>query len=193
MNQLANNHVPTLWLTGLSGAGKSTLAFALERRLLAMNCACFVLDGDRVRHGLTQDLGFSVEDRSENIRRVAEVAKMMNQAKMIAIAALISPDHADREMARLIVGADHFLEIHVSTSIAVCERRDPKGLYKRARAGEIKDFTGISAPYDAPVAPILSIDSGIISLDESVDLVIGILSLTNSQAGFDKLPSHVVI
>lgn len=187
MNRLVNNRFPTLWLTGLSGAGKSTLAFALERRLHATHRACFVLDGDMVRQGLTRDLGFSATDRSENIRRVAEVAKMMNQANVIVIAALISPDHADREMARQIIGADHFLEIHVSTSIAVCEKRDPKGLYKRARAGEIKEFTGISAPYHTPVAPILSIDSGINSLDESVELVIGILSVVNPHASWQAV------
>lgn len=187
MNRLISDRFPTLWLTGLSGAGKSTLAFALERRLHASHRACFVLDGDKVRQGLTRDLGFSAADRSENVRRAAEVAKMMNQANMIVIAALISPDHADREMARQIIGAEHFLEIHVSTPIAVCEKRDPKGLYKRARAGEIKDFTGISAPYDTPVAPILSLDSGINSLDESVELVIGMLSSLNPHASWHAI------
>jgi adenylyl-sulfate kinase len=180
MSLHANNHCPTLWLTGLSGAGKSTLALALEQRLNGMHQACYVLDGDKVRRGLTQDLGFSAEDRSENIRRGAEVAKMMNQANLVVIAAFISPDQADREIARKIIGADRFLEIHVSTSLEVCEQRDPKGLYKRARAGEIRDFTGISAPYDLPLAPKLSIDSAVTRLDESVDLMIALLSSIDS-------------
>jgi len=179
MSPHANDHCPTFWLTGLSGAGKSTLAFALEQRLKAMHRACVVLDGDKVRQGLTKDLGFSPEDRSENIRRVAEVAKMMNHANLVVIAAFISPDQADREMARNIIGADHFLEIHISTSITICEQRDPKGLYKRARRGEIKEFTGISAPYDLPTAPKLAIDSAVSSLDESVDLMIGLLQPMN--------------
>jgi adenylyl-sulfate kinase len=166
---------PTFWLTGLSGAGKSTLAFALEQRLRAMGTACYVLDGDKVRQGLTRDLGFSAKDRSENIRRVAEVAKMINAAGLIVIAAFISPDHADREMARQIIGIEHFIEIHVSTSIAVCEQRDPKGLYKRARSGEIENFTGVSAPYDLPSAPMLSIDSAATSVEDSVTLVLGLL------------------
>jgi adenylyl-sulfate kinase len=166
---------PTFWLTGLSGAGKTTLAFALEQRLHAMGRPCCVLDGDKVRQGLTRDLGFSAKDRTENIRRVAEVAKMMNDANLVVIAAFISPDHADREMARHIIGGGHFVEIHLSTSITVCEQRDSKGLYKRARSGEIANFTGVSAPYDAPASPMLAIDSATISVEESVSLVLSLL------------------
>lgn len=149
----------TLWLTGLSAAGKSTLAYALEHRLISAGRACYVLDGDNVRHGLNRNLGFSPDDRSENIRRVAEVARLMNEAGLIVIAAFISPFIADRAMAKQIIGAERFREIYVGTSLGVCEARDPKGLYRRARAGEISDFTGISSPYEVPRAPDLVIDT----------------------------------
>ena len=136
----------TIWLTGLSGAGKSTLAAGLEARLVAAGRASYVLDGDNVRHGLNRDLGFSPEDRRENIRRVAEVARLMNDAGLIVITAFISPYREDRRMARDIIGGERFLEVYLNTPLAVCEARDPKGLYKRARQGGVAEFTGINAP-----------------------------------------------
>lgn len=150
----------TIWLTGLSAAGKSTLAFALERILIEAGHLCYVLDGDNVRHGLNNNLGFSAEDRSENIRRVAEVAKLMNDAGLIVITAFISPFQADRDKARAIIGDGVFQEIFVDAGLDACEARDPKGLYKKARAGQIPDFTGISSPYEAPLNPELVITSG---------------------------------
>lgn len=149
----------TVWLTGLSGAGKSTLAFGLGQQLTESGYSCYVLDGDVLRNGLCRDLGFSAEDRSENIRRVAEVARLMNEAGIIVIAALISPYQADRQMARGIVGMDRFIEAYISTPIGVCESRDPKGLYRRAHAGELPGFTGVSAPYEAPEKPEIVIDT----------------------------------
>jgi len=165
----------TLWLTGLSGAGKSTVACALERRLLDCGHAAYVLDGDNVRHGLNRDLGFSPGDRAENIRRIAEVARLLNDAGLIVISAFISPYREDREMARTIVGQAGFLEVHVNTPIEVCEGRDPKGFYRLARAGELPAFTGVSAPYEAPLAPVCSIDTSNCSVDESVDLLLRLL------------------
>lgn len=156
----------TLWLTGLSASGKSTLAYALERNLINSGRACYVLDGDNVRHGLNKNLGFSVEDRAENIRRIAEVAKLMNDAGLIVITAYISPMIADRSAAREIIGSERFKEIYVSTPLATCEARDPKGLYAKARAGTIPDFTGVSATYEAPLKPQLIIDT---SYDSTID------------------------
>lgn len=158
----------TLWLTGLSGSGKSTLAFAFEQHLVGQQIAVCVLDGDNVRHGLCRNLGFSAEDRSENIRRVAEVAKLMNEAGLTVITSLISPFAADRSMAREIIGDEFFREIHIKTPLAVCEQRDPKGLYIKARSGAIASFTGISAPYEAPVAPDLEIDTSQLSVAGAV-------------------------
>lgn len=165
----------TVWLTGLSGAGKSTLAYALERRLVSAGHAAYVLDGDNVRHGLNSDLGFSPQDRSENIRRVAEVARLMNDAGLIVVTAFISPYREDRAMARRIIGDDCFLEVHVSTALGVCEARDPKGLYRRARAGQLPEFTGITAPYEAPEAPALAVDTERLPGEESVAAVFGLL------------------
>lgn len=165
----------TLWLTGLSGAGKSTLALALGRALHAFGRACHVLDGDNVRHGLSRDLGFSPQDRTEHIRRVAEVARMMNDAGLIVVTALISPQRADRELARHIVGSAAFYEVHVSTPVAVCEDRDPKGLYRRARSGELPEFTGISAPYDTPTAPALVLDTSAVDIDHAVGLLLALI------------------
>ncbi len=159
-------HLPmTIWLTGLSGAGKSTLAYALEKRLFDAKQSCAVLDGDNIRHHLNSDLGFSEADRKENIRRIAEVARLMNDAGLIVITAFISPYRDDRAMARSIVSEDRFVEVHVSTSMDVCEARDPKGLYARARRGQIPQFTGVSSPYEAPIAPALCLDTGTLSLD----------------------------
>jgi len=163
-------HAPaTLWLTGLSGSGKSTLAFALEKMLLDAGHASCVLDGDNIRHGLNRDLGFSPIERKENIRRVAEVAKLFNDAGLIVITSFISPYRQDREMARHIIGADRFLETYLSTPIDVCEGRDPKGLYQKARAGKIAGFTGVTAPYEAPELATLTIDAGILSVQESAE------------------------
>ena len=149
----------TVWLTGLSASGKSTLAYALERRLVDAGNACYVLDGDNIRHGLNRNLGFSHEDRTENIRRIAEVARLMNDAGLIVVTAFISPYREDRQLAQQIVGHDRFFEIYVSTPLATCEARDPKGMYRRARAGEIEGFTGVGAPYEPPALPDMEIDT----------------------------------
>ena len=147
-----------IWLTGLSGSGKSTLSMALERRLHELGKQVYVLDGDNVRFGLNADLGFSPEDRTENIRRIGEVGNLMAQAGLICITAFISPYREDRDRARKAAG-EHFAEVYVKASVEMCEQRDPKGLYKKARAGEIPEFTGISAPYEEPEAPELVIDT----------------------------------
>jgi bifunctional enzyme CysN/CysC len=158
----------TVWLTGLSAAGKSTIAAELERRLAEGARACYMLDGDNIRAGINRDLGFGPDDRRENIRRIAEVARLMNDAGLIAISAFISPYRADRQMARDIIGAGRFLEVYVSAPLEVCEGRDPKGLYRRARSGEIADFTGVSAPYEPPEKPDLVLASGEQSIEACV-------------------------
>ena len=170
--QLLGHRPVTVWLTGLSGSGKSTLAYALEKRLTDEGHACFVLDGDNIRHGLNRDLGFSADDRSENIRRIAEVAKLFNEAGLIVITSFISPFRADRASAKEIIGQDRFAEVFVDASLETCEQRDPKGLYARARKGEIPDFTGISSPYEAPEDAALVIDAGRIGVDDEVDEVL---------------------
>jgi adenylylsulfate kinase len=163
------HHKPvTVWLTGLPGAGKSTIAFELERQLVGLGHACYVLDGDNVRHGLARDLGFAREDRRENIRRVAHVAQLMNDAGLIVITALISPMQEDRAMARDIIGRGKFIETYLSAPLDTCAQRDPKGLYAKARAGEISSFTGVSAPYEAPTDPELHIDTATLTAGESV-------------------------
>lgn len=167
----------TLWLTGLSGAGKSTLAGALQQHLGRLGRACSVLDGDRLRTGLNQDLGFSPQDRRENIRRIAEVARLMNDAGLVAIAAVISPYRDDRDMARRIIGEAAFVEVHVSTPLAVCEQRDPKGLYKRARNGNLPGFTGVSAPYEPPLRPALVLDTGRLELPGCIEALLRVLHL----------------
>jgi len=154
-----------VWFTGLPGSGKTTLAFALEKHLFDAGFQVYVLDGDNVRHGLSGNLGFSEEDRRENIRRVSEVSGLLAEAGIIAIAAFISPYHEERQLARKIAG-DDFIEVFLSASIDVCEARDPKGLYKKARAGKIKDFTGVDAPYELPTNPELVLDTGMASVDE---------------------------
>lgn len=173
--ELLRQRPATVWLTGLSGAGKSTLAFELERSLLARGRLAFVLDGDNVRHGLNRDLGFSDRDRNENIRRVAEVARLFNEAGLVVITSFISPYRADRAMARDIIGGGRFFEIHLCAGVEVCEARDPKGLYRKARAGLIAGFTGVSAPYEAPQHPELSLDSGRATVEESVAAVLLLL------------------
>ena len=164
-----------LWLTGLSGAGKSTIADRLEQNLLAAGKHTYLLDGDNLRHGLNRDLGFSLEDRSENVRRVAEVAKLMADAGLIVIVALISPFRSQRAMARALVREGEFIEIFIDAPLAVCEARDPKGLYARARQGELSDFTGIDSPYEPPLKPELRIRSDQPSVDDEVDEILRFL------------------
>ncbi len=164
-----------LWFTGLSGSGKSTLAHAVEEKLYQLGLNTFVLDGDNVRHGLNKDLGFSDDDRKENIRRISEIAKLMLEAGVITLTAFISPFKAERAMARSLMPHGDFIEIHCYCPLEVCEQRDVKGLYKRAREGEIKDFTGISSPYQAPIKPELRIDTHELSLEKSVEHVISLL------------------
>lgn len=162
-----------VWLTGLSGSGKSTLAFALEKALFDLGKTVYVLDGDNVRHALCRDLGFSAVDRAENIRRIAEVARLMNDAGLIVITAFISPYRADRELARAVIGKERFMEVFVSTPLQACEARDPKGLYHKARSGLLDQFTGISAPYEAPDAPDLTLDTSVLSVPESLARLLG--------------------
>ena len=167
-----------IWLTGLSGAGKSTLANVLERTLLRMGHHSYLLDGDNVRQGLNKDLGFSAQDRVENIRRIGEVAKLFADAGQIIITAFISPYKADREMVRQLVDTGEFVEIYVKAALATCERRDPKGLYAKARAGLIKEFTGIDAPYEAPDNPELVIDTDQFALEACVHQIVSYLQAT---------------
>jgi adenylylsulfate kinase len=165
-----------LWFTGLSGSGKSTLSHAVEDKLYQLGCKTFVIDGDNVRHGLCGDLGFSAEDRVENIRRVGEVAKLFIEAGVITLTAFISPFKQDRDRVRKLVAEGDFIEIYCDCPLEICEQRDVKGLYKRARAGEIKDFTGISSPYEPPDHPELVVQTGALSLEECVDQVIALLT-----------------
>lgn len=165
-----------LWFTGLSGAGKSTLANAVNSALFEQGLACYVLDGDNVRHGLCADLGFSDADREENIRRIGEVAKLFLDAGVVVLTAFVSPFQADRARARALVEGGDFIEVHCAADLGVCEERDTKGLYAKARAGEIKEFTGISSPYEEPEAPELRIDTGSQSLDDSVAQVLAYLT-----------------
>lgn len=164
-----------VWFTGLSGSGKSTIAIALERELHKRGLLCRILDGDNIRSGINNNLGFSAEDRVENIRRIAEVSKLFIDTGVITIAAFISPNNELREMASIIIGKDNFLEIYVNTPIEECERRDVKGLYAKARKGEIKDFTGVSAPFEAPEHPALSLDTSVLSLEESVNKLLELI------------------
>jgi adenylylsulfate kinase len=157
-----------LWLTGLSGSGKSTLAFLLEKELYERNIGSYVLDGDNIRHGLNRDLGFSEEDRKENIRRIGEVSKLLIDAGIFVLAAFISPNENDRLIVRDFFPPSDFLEIYVKCSLEECERRDPKGLYRKARAGAIPNFTGVSAQYDVPRAPDIIVDTEKLSIKESV-------------------------
>ncbi len=165
----------TVWFTGLSGSGKSTLAFAVERRLVELGRAVYVLDGDNIRFGLNRDLGFSPEDRTENIRRIGEVCRLFQDAGVIALTAFISPYAADRDAVRAMHPEGRFVEVFVDTPIEVCESRDVKGLYARARAGEIPDFSGVSAPYEPPIAPELTVDTTQ-PLDVCVDRIVAHLA-----------------
>lgn len=166
-----------LWLTGLSGSGKSTLAIALERELHRRGLLCRILDGDNIRSGINNNLGFSAEDRIENIRRIAEVGKLFVDTGIITIAAFISPTNELRQMASRIIGADSFLEVYVSTPLEECEKRDVKGLYAKARRGEIKNFTGISAPFEAPLHPALSLDTSKLTLEEAVAALLHLIGV----------------
>ena len=174
--QLLNQRGVMLWFTGLSGSGKSTVAIALERELQRRGLLCRILDGDNIRSGINSNLGFSAEDRRENIRRIAEVGRLFVDTGIITIAAFISPTEEVRQMAQQIIGPDDFKEIYISTPLEECERRDVKGLYARARRGEVKNFTGISAPFEAPKHPALSLDTARLSLEESVNRLISFLN-----------------
>ncbi len=164
-----------IWFTGLSGAGKSTLALELEEKLFERGRLSYVLDGDNIRHGLNKNLGFSPEDREENIRRIGEVAKLFADAGIITMTAFISPYRSDRDQARRLLKEKEFMEVFVKVPLDVAEERDTKGLYKKARAGEIAEFTGISAPYEEPDKPELIIDTSLLNIKDSVDLVISYL------------------
>lgn len=174
--QLQAGHKPViLWFTGLSGAGKSTLAHAVEKALFDKGCRTFVVDGDNVRHGLCADLGFTADDRQENIRRIGEMSKLFLQAGVITLTAFISPFRSDRNRVRSLVGVNEFIEIYCKADLNVCEQRDVKGLYAKARRGEIANFTGISSPYEPPQNPELIIDTGTNSVEASVNTVLGFL------------------
>ena len=166
-----------LWFPGLRVSGKSTVAIALERELHRRGLLCRILDGDNIRTGINANLGFSADDRKENIRRIAEVAKLFVDTGIITIAAFISPTEELRQMAAEIIGHDDFKEIYISTPIEECERRDVKGLYAKARRGEVKDFTGISAPFEAPACPALKLDTSHLSIEESVDQLLKLLGI----------------
>jgi adenylylsulfate kinase len=167
--------VSKVWFTGLSGSGKSTIANTLERRLYELGYHTYLLDGDNIRHGLNSDLGFDDGSRVENIRRIGEVAKLFVDSGIIVLTAFISPFKSDREEVRVLVEEDEFIEIFIDASIDICERRDPKGLYKKAREGEIKNFTGIDSPYEVPVNPEIYLMNGEVAIDENVDIILDYL------------------
>ena len=170
--QLLKQRAKVLWFTGLSGSGKSTIANGVENELHQMGYLTMLLDGDNVRTGINNNLGFSEEDRKENIRRIAEVAKLLMEGGVIAICCFVSPNEELRQLAKSIIGKDDFIEIYVNTPVAVCEQRDVKGLYAKARRGEIKDFTGVNAPFEEPVNPEINLQAGNISIYECVKLVL---------------------
>ena len=169
------HHSAILWFTGLSGSGKSTLANAVNVALFKNGYSTYVLDGDNIRHGLCKDLGFSDNDREENIRRIGEVSKLFLDAGIIVLTAFVSPFRIDRENARSLVKDQDFIEIYCAADLTICEKRDTKGLYKKARKGDIKDFTGISSPYEKPQSPELQIDTGVMDIDKCVNVVINFL------------------
>lgn len=170
--RLGNNSGSLLWLTGLSGSGKSTIANAVTERLYARGARAYVLDGDNLRHGLNCDLGFTHWDREENIRRIGEVGKLFQDSGIVAIAASISPFRADRDRIRYMLEEGRFMEIYVKCPLPICEKRDPKGLYQKARLGLIPQFTGVSAPYEEPLNPELILETNILSVDECVEMII---------------------
>lgn len=169
---LKNHGAFLLWFTGLSGSGKSTIANAVEQALVAIGIHTYLLDGDNVRKGLNNNLSFSPEDRTENIRRIGEVANLMIDAGLVTLASFVSPYKIDREHVKQIVGAENYIEIFINTPLAECEKRDVKGLYAKARRGEIKDFTGISAPYEAPQDPAIEIDTTDVTIAEAVAIIL---------------------
>ncbi len=173
--KLLNQKGVTIWLTGLSGSGKSTIAVELEHALIENRHQAYILDGDNIRHGLNKNLGFSHEDRTENIRRIGEVARLFTDASIITIAAFISPYRKDRDAVRRLLNDGEFIEVFVECPLDVCEERDTKGLYKKARAGEVKDFTGISSPYEEPLNPELTIDSSKLTVEESTRAILNYL------------------
>lgn len=174
-DSLNNQHSAIIWFTGLSGSGKSTIACALEKRLHDLSARSYILDGDNMRYGLNRDLGFTNKDRKENIRRIGEVSKLFVDAGVIVLSSFISPFIDDRDFVRNIVNKDEFIEIYVKCPLDICEQRDPKGLYMKARNGEIKHFTGIDSPYEEPVIPEITIDTSTTSIDDSVDRIIDYL------------------
>ena len=176
-NKLNNHRSIVLWFTGLSGSGKSTLAHSLEEKLFQRGCSTFVLDGDNVRHGLNSNLDFSEAGRTENIRRISEVSKIMLESGLIVMTAFISPFSKDRNEARKLITSDDFIEIYCKASLEKCESRDVKGLYKKARTGEIKNYTGIDSPYEAPKKPELIIDTDNQNLEDSVSTILEFLEL----------------
>lgn len=170
-----------IWFTGLSGSGKSTVALGVERELHKRGILCRILDGDNIRSGINKNLGFSADDRKENIRRIAEVGKLFVDTGIVTLAAFISPTNESRQMAAGIIGMEDFKEVYISTPLEVCEKRDVKGLYARARRGDIQNFTGISAPFEVPENPALSLDTSVLSLEESVNKVLELILKTTNK------------
>lgn len=173
--QLLGQRGVMVWFTGFSGSGKSTVALGVERELHKRGILCRILDGDNIRSGINKNLGFSADDRKENIRRIAEIGKLFVDTGVVTLSAFISPTNESRHMASEIIGADDFREVYVSTPLEVCEQRDVKGLYARARRGEIKDFTGVSAPFEVPEHPALTLDTSVLTLEESVNKVLELI------------------
>ena len=173
--QLLGQRGVMVWFTGLSGSGKSTVALGVERELHKRGILCRILDGDNIRSGINKNLGFSADDRKENIRRIAEIGKLFVDTGVVTLSAFISPTNESRHMASEIIGADDFREVYVSTPLEVCEQREVKGLYARARRGEIKDFTGVSAPFEVPEHPALTLDTSVLTLEESVNKVLELI------------------
>jgi adenylylsulfate kinase len=187
-NSLNNHKSGLVWFTGLPSSGKSTIAHLMEKELFSRSIRSYVLDGDNVRHGLNSNLGFSRDDRKENLRRIVELSKLMVDAGLIVLAAFISPYREDREYVRSRFNSDNFLEIYIRCSVEECERRDPKGNYKRARAGIIREYTGISAPYEEPENPDLIIDTEKLTLESSIHMVLELLDKKNFVSLFRKEP-----
>lgn len=179
--QLLRQRGLMIWFTGLSGSGKSTVAIAVERELHNRGILCRILDGDNIRNGINSNLGFTPEDRQENIRRIAEVSRLFVDTGIVTLAAFISPTHQARQMARDIIGQEDFIEVYISTPLEVCEQRDVKGLYAKARQGLIPNFTGISAPFEAPVAPDLDIDTSKVTLEQAAQSVVQLILQRQSK------------
>ena len=170
-----NQRTALIWFTGLSGSGKSTLAVQLEAQLHALGFKTYLLDGDNIRAGLNKDLGFTDEDRVENIRRIGEIAKLMLDAGVVVLSAFISPFKSDRAQVKEIIGSENYIEVFVDAPLEICEQRDVKGLYKKARAGEVKNFTGIDSPYESPDSPDITIPTGTLSVDKSIERLMEII------------------